>query len=1535
MASNNISLNTVSPYSFNEWSQLNTAATSQADIDTHSEYIKSWYEYNNKANLLSTSIIKEDYINLLKELTYFFTEEEKNLFLKDIDFNNDIEIIYAIPFFVKKLKEIALTISKKRTILKNNKNKYKSLGSNQGIEKLLYEYILTSHTKSIYSTQISISSLGIKFPELSAVKDHFSLEIEELYDPTTYFNVEDNKKSLSNIERLADNSLFNVLQEFINNIENNTAPLSAYSSYTLDSLPNYYNLINLNQKYIGNTVYGLTAIKYDNTTPDAFTNLSFTIGNNWFYWPSGETFTDLNIITNVYQPIEINNSVFVLSGTAASSYKSSDLFFVENRGVIKGAWLRGNYTKNLSGSMVMTALPDSIRSFIFPTPGYGLTTNLVWTGRVFDDGGLVTFNLLDPQIKTDIIKKYFSVGNNEFNTDALPINNTNLIYSGAYAGNLSLNSDCLLIRPGGALNDINQVSSYGVYNDTLLTQEAFLYKLTSTELIIDNEDNYILWPLVSYNEEIPDNIISAINITSDTCNNVYVGNINTNDYMVGAIAGLSLDTADVIGKIPSKSTTSIPTELAWFCGGSIKDLATYNSYSIPIYNTPATNCIIPFDGPIQSSLKITCKSNQKTSFVWCDIDTPADEVFKFQEHSKECKYSQTRHNYISSPSDYWTECTCKSVYFSPIGHIGDQLTDYNSSADILFADPQNLGAEFTITKWRDTRNFNYKTSPQFSYFKRNNNQYNDISVGWGEGTWKPGSGDRMILKTGRRYTYIRSNFYNLNETFNIPSFISYYPYKKIISSIQSEEQADIVLAIDISGSQFYSINKIKSLAKKIIELVNTDNKSQLSIVLFNEFAITAAYLTSDKQILIDIINDINIANTSPPSNIRDGLEVSVKLLQNIFGANQKSLSTLCNNLKAIISTPFNQIKQSNLPNLNSTKNIILISDGEENVKKDTAILYANTIKDNIKILSVDIGPNSITNNLMERIATNFEYYWNYEQALLQEDTEYTIDSIALSIVAGIYGQVASRPVWKKATLTSTGEYLGLNEISDMILRPGDILRYTRRTQITYDTFSTASGPYIINIPLYGWNYNTHSFDGVSPGAKPYWGKVYNYPQDGKFDKFTREIGGHITYYNDYIPVSHPEISEIILYANDYIEYRNKNCKPLIWDQPVIYKQLITEKSWKKLNICVQEPSLKLLFKNNSIDKIFEQTYEDSDIMLGTYNEYTPAYYCYYSRANVNVTQPLFRKDKQNITYSQITTGVVIEPLNAYANLNNTHYAIIAAQPNISNFITKEQVGDYLLPHTLGVPYYLGYGYTNSLNIEKLQSLSSTEILFLDPIKYTSNRGLTQKDQQSPFTTTFIDNTWLKENYNSGKKAGNIINAADYQKFVPYQSNYESYKNNIFGLSRQSDQFEFWSGSNYITWNNTKQYPLNYKKEPYKLEDRTDSLLVTDKKLVNWQTDIYGNNYGLYKNIDNLNINKTQTMSAGEIWVRDINNNILPITVALSSLINNYIDNTNHYNSLTSNQFKDFYIFNNVILLQTLYGVSIDKFYFNIITSTYE
>jgi hypothetical protein len=170
---------------------------------------------------------------------------------------------------------------------------------------------------------------------------------------------------------------------------------------------------------------------------------------------------------------------------------------------------------------------------------------------------------------------------------------------------------------------------------------------------------------------------------------------------------------------------------------------------------------------------------------------------------------------------------------------------------------------------------------------------------------------------------------------------------------------------------------------------------------------------------------------------------------------------------------------------------------------------------------------------------------------------------------------------------------------------------------------------------------------------------------------------------------------------------------------------------------------------------------------------------------------------------------------------------------------------------LGVSYYRGKGYNISIDQNKLTFFNTvtTERLFLDPQKYGGrNRGLSKKDQLSPLTINSIDNRWLVDSFNAKERAGMIIKTQENQKMTPYQSSYEIINKNYYGLSRQNDQIDFWTNSNPAVWNDSKNYPLTLRKEieakTYEL--RKQGLLVNKGKMVQWKTDFYGNEYGLFK-----------------------------------------------------------------------------------------
>jgi hypothetical protein len=180
-------LSTNKPFSFKEWIKYQKIEIADKNYSDYLVYLKNWYADKNKISEKNRSEIKYQYIQLLKDLSVLFNEDEKNQFLKNLDFENDEEIIFTIPLFSKKLKEIGKVLINKRENIKNAKIKYNMVGSNIGLESLLYEYILKNFSKKENNiTQIPFSDVQNFLPELSAVKDDFYIEIEELHDADFY-----------------------------------------------------------------------------------------------------------------------------------------------------------------------------------------------------------------------------------------------------------------------------------------------------------------------------------------------------------------------------------------------------------------------------------------------------------------------------------------------------------------------------------------------------------------------------------------------------------------------------------------------------------------------------------------------------------------------------------------------------------------------------------------------------------------------------------------------------------------------------------------------------------------------------------------------------------------------------------------------------------------------------------------------------------------------------------------------------------------------------------------------------------------------------------------------------------------------------------------------------------------------------------------------------------------------------------------------------------------------------------------------------
>lgn len=213
-----------SPYSFLAFMQYQNFSNIDANLQlkSYQQYVNKWA---NKKNLRKTEenvIVRDAYVNLMREITLNFSTEEERRFILNADFNDDSDLDIIIPFFIQKLKQISLYYSDKRKEVKNSLIKYNLKGSNFGVEsvvkKIVYEYI--------------DNNLNTNRKKLSAFHANFDVSIVETYSDSDIFydNPENTEHVFTN--KIDPNIFINIKQSIIDAI-------SAYPMYLKNSENSY------------------------------------------------------------------------------------------------------------------------------------------------------------------------------------------------------------------------------------------------------------------------------------------------------------------------------------------------------------------------------------------------------------------------------------------------------------------------------------------------------------------------------------------------------------------------------------------------------------------------------------------------------------------------------------------------------------------------------------------------------------------------------------------------------------------------------------------------------------------------------------------------------------------------------------------------------------------------------------------------------------------------------------------------------------------------------------------------------------------------------------------------------------------------------------------------------------------------------------------------------------------------------------------------------------------------------------------------
>lgn len=859
IASTDIILNDLnSPYSFQEWLERNTGILPDKEQLQYENYVKRWYK-NKEEEVPTKQTVKEDYIQLLKQLTLAFKSEADALWTTDINFDDPNEIEQVIPFYASKLKEIAIYLINKREAVRRAKLKYNMTGTYPALERIFHEYLLKAFTKrqfpgNEYITTITDVSVLNVIPELSAVRSGFQIFVEELYDDASYFdrdptlpvssyftfdaNVSTYLDSLniapSDYEWLystgvsnlcADNPLLWSVDSVLNQYKNGT-PLSAVELYDSDVL-NDYNRIKLAQKYIGEQQYILSGGYWIPWKDGVSFNL--VKGNNWFYWLTGENVFE-NKTDTIIDSVYLNSTNLIeSSATAGIDATSSDIIYLTRDNVLSGAWLR-LVDKSTFSAIMSARLNKGKNVFAFPYPGYGLSgEDLVWTGKTFDNFDQ-TFFYLDRENQEAVYNAYWNSLVSSVSTfNPVYINDTALVESGAQASEKFSDADYIVTRP--TFRDATQ--DY-VYTDD--KTYAWLYKMMKTDLPIKAGDNNLYWPFERYSTTI------SMFASSNQCSPSNLSGIDLQNF-VGAVAGSDPDTADkIFKKISPNSSTYM--EGAWLKGNALPQ------------PTSITNSNI-LSGCYQPNVALKILGGAYGSFIWTDSTAFASSVFNNVKHQNDCEYLKDSQFSLfkEKPSqekdlnyNQWTDCSCRAILYSPLGHPGESFDDFDGMTDFIVAVTSPISS-FSFKDWRGIDGNSYNSSGEFGWFKLDKQYSVEPDVGWGSGTWVTNTGAPFMLSAGVMYLYYRSDMRRDNPNSTVPYLVT--KYKNTNTQNQWNK-----LYFDKTGNKWKDANVISDMIIKSGDILKYSHRDTYS------FTLTSITGVQSCSYQYDILNSISNVTSS-------------------------------------------------------------------------------------------------------------------------------------------------------------------------------------------------------------------------------------------------------------------------------------------------------------------------------------------------------------------------------------------------------------------------------------------------------------------------------------------------------------------------------------------------------------------------------------------------------------------------------------------------------------------------------------------------
>ena len=1438
-----------SPLSFLEWKGRLPALDASAAPTLYNDYIIKWFQRNKEKPISTKFLLRQKYLYLLDQLQLFFTTEEKNTWYSQINLADEKELLISIPYFARKLKDIALYYLKLRQKLKNTKREYSSHGTSAIIEQQIYNYIL--ETFSTDSNELT-PHLYTTVPAFSALQKKLNVQVQELYDDHQYFDISlTNPVSayydLMNVATgnfLATKGIILSSAEWLfasfnipvsSNFDTVFSELTGNIFETTD-VDTYNSFI---QKFLGQSKQILT-FNAEVSTVNVFEN-EIQEGNNFFYYPYGitdTTFTTLKQLKTVALS-SLRFDAFDTTPTAGTALENSDVMFVKNGDEIKSAWLRYQQYEDTEQKTKTSIKKDETTSFIFPFPGYGLSgNNFVWTGSDLETTAEYPF--LSKTYKTAVDEAYWAQTLPEDTCDPILLNNTTLTKNGANSNSHPQHADQIFIRSGR--NESTSLPSKGVTG-------AWLYKFQKTSLPVSPlQDNVFLWPycIIGTDEAYPSHF-SRLSF-EDVCTPVSIQTLPKSYF----VAASSFELADKIYKLNNFADVEQEAlECAWL-SGSFKQNSDYGYIQ-------------------QDGFSALFPPGEFVKFIWTGPTTTLDNVFLNVAHRKDCPLSVAP----SISASEWQLCTCKQVYHAPFGHSGSTFQKGNGHADCIgkITSP-NLNS-ITFSSWTDLLGNTVYNSDDFAWYKTNN------SSGWGNGQWVSSSGNVNVfsLETGKPYFFRRAANKTNSEEF--PPYIVNYSFKtsrtKWIKARKNEEDAWEQFSEEDSPMVLYPGDFVK-ISRQSVTTSWTISSFDVQNISSNSGSVWSTY-----DVIPIVCGESN------------GTTIAWPTQEDPFDKNSNQYpSTKLDQISSIHGWTITRLEDGESHSLYGASYVTFVPpmtgtyavSVTANVQSPTPILSTITCTSatSAACISFALGKDADKNITVSYLNSTVEIAFN---------TGYTTPAEPL-VISSIIPHISAISPFSQ----------------DQVLLE----------------FTTPTGGFVLEHPLYGWNYNVSKSDSKSLGAKPYWAVLDVDKNSTTRFKGLYSWGYPDVYIDDYIPNNAPVISPMEITYGAVIDYKRHGYS-FSWIQPIIYKQYVNTTQWCKISADTTKASnlSSFYFTKLKTDPIVQATTIPTDIKLSNLIEGAPVE-IYYHALN-NFVWPITAVTTQTIDPPSAEPYFISQT--PWETLQNRFYPTIANVPVLEDSYSLEDVGGYFVPQNLGASMFVNKEFDVYLKNDNL----SGNHLIEDTSLYVGGRGRTKQDQPTLFDWT-ENNQWIKESITTGDLAGAIKRDLTkvMQTFVPYQSNTDE---TALGLVTNKSRVSPWGGYKDEEWTDIKNDPKSFTGvRNVSAWAASQVIKQIDKPIDQWVSDIYGNQYGLFKILDGVSVSNRKYIG-GELWVRTNEQIVTPGYVSLSAVFEPFKFNQTVYNQLTGTGIKNFECYFDTIFLETDNIVIFAKIVYNYDTKQIE